>query len=256
MKVVLKTLTGRRGESRASAEYRPGNGVMWAAAALIGAMLADLAETAVDPSSSGEAADIYRVADGQHGQLVLSAYLLLASALLIFPGVYGLARGVVDRGRRFAKVAIVVSFLGALGHAAMAAAYLMWAAMPGDGASESDMVALLERMRGSAAVAPLGIGFIAFPVCILMLFGALLRAGAAPRWVLAPVIAAPVAAIAVPGPESLSPAVALVLLLVATAAVVVRIARGGASAEPHEGSAGPGMPIRTATTALVVVIVG
>src|SRR5262245_41994363 len=96
--------------------YRAGTGAMWAAAALIGAMLADLAETVLDPASSGDAAQIYDAAVEQHGRLVVCGYLLLVSALLVFPGVFGLARGVAGRGRRFAKGAIVVSFLGALGH--------------------------------------------------------------------------------------------------------------------------------------------
>jgi D-alanyl-D-alanine carboxypeptidase len=62
----------------------------------------------------------------------------------------------------------------------------------------------------------------------------------------------------VPGPEYLSPAVALVFLLVAAGAVTLRIARGELpSAEPHgDASAGPAVPLRTtATTALVALLV-
>jgi D-alanyl-D-alanine carboxypeptidase len=235
--------------------YRAGRGVMWAAAALIGAMLADLAETVFDPASSGGAAQVYDAAVAQHGRLVVSGYLLMLSALLVFPGVFGLARGVVGRGRRLAKAAIVIAFVGALGHAALAAAYLVWAAIPGGNAGEAGMVAVIDRIMGSAAVAPLGIGFVAFPVGILMLFAALLRAGVAPRWVLAPVVAAPVAAIVTPGPDYLATAVALVLLLVAAAAVTLRIARGiPQSTEAAEGgSVAPALPIRTTATTVVVV---
>jgi hypothetical protein len=232
MNATLRKLVRRDGDTGAAAPepaYRPGKHVLWAAAALIGAMLADLAETVLDPASSGEAADVYTAAATQHARLVLCAYLLLVSALLVFPGVYGLARGVVGRGRRFASVAVVVSFLGAVGHAALGAAYLIWAAIPGGGAGEQGMVAVIDRIMSSAAVAPLGIGFIAFPVGMLALFGALLRARVAPRWVLWPVLAAPVAAGFTPGPVYLATAVALVLLLVAAVAATVRLARGTAA---------------------------
>ncbi len=229
MNSILEKITRRPGDGSAApveARYQPGKGVMWAAAALIGAMLADLAETVLDPASSGEAADCYDAALRQPGRLVLCGYLLIVSALLVFPGVYGLARGVAGRGRRWAKVAAVVSFLGAIGHAALGAAYLLWAAVPGDGGSEGEMVAVLDRMMSSGAVAPLAIGFIAFPVGILAMFGALLRSRVAPRWVLAPVVAAPVAAIVTPGPSYLATALALVLMLVAAVAVTARLAQG------------------------------
>jgi D-alanyl-D-alanine carboxypeptidase len=228
---------------------------MWAAVALIGAMLADLAETVLDPASSGEAAQIYDAAVQQHGRLILCGYLLLVSALLVFPGVYGLARGVAGRGRRFGNAAIVVSFLGALGHAALGGAYLMWAAVPGEGSSRSEMIAVLDRIMGSPAVAPLGIGFIAFPVCMLLLFAALLGAGAAPRWVLGPVLAAPIAAIVTPGPDYLATMLALVLLLVAAVAVTVRIASGAPEPDRRELQVGAVVARTTATVVLSLALV-
>ena len=54
---------------------------LWGAAALIAAMLADLAETVFDPASSGEATDVYEAAVHDHGRMVLCGYLLLASAV-------------------------------------------------------------------------------------------------------------------------------------------------------------------------------
>jgi D-alanyl-D-alanine carboxypeptidase len=247
----------RRGDAvtvAAAPGYRAGRGGMWAAAALIGAMLADLAETVLDPASSGEAAHVYDAAVEQHARLILCGYLLLISALLVFPGVYGLARGVAGRGRRCANAAIAVSFLGALGHAALGGAYLMWAAIPGEGAGRTEMIAVLDRIMGSAAVAPLGIGFVAFPVGILLMFAALLRAGAAPRWVLAPVLAAPVAAIVTPGPDYLATTLALLLLLVAAVAVTVRIRRGVSSPDRAELRVGPAVARTTATMALTLAL--
>jgi D-alanyl-D-alanine carboxypeptidase len=252
MNATVDKILGRPGVRGAASEpgYRAAPGALWAAAALVGAMVADLAETLVDPASSGEAAQVYDAAAGQHGRLLLSGYLLLVSALLVFPGVFGLARG-VRRGRRLANAAIVVSFLGALGHAALAALYFVWAAVPGGGSAESEMVAVIQRTMDSGAVKPLGIGFIAFPVCILLLFAALLRARVAPRWVLALVVAAPVAAAAAPGPESVGPALALVLLLAATAVVTIRIARG----TPAAGEAGPALGAQVARTTAATALV-
>jgi D-alanyl-D-alanine carboxypeptidase len=255
MNATLEKILGRPGVRDAASEpgYRAAPGALWAAAALIGAMVADLAETLVDPASSGEAAQVYGAAAGQHGRLLVSGYLLLVSALLVFPGVFGLARGVC-RGRRLANAAIVVSFLGALGHAALAALYFVWSAVPGGGSTESEMVAVIQRTMDSGAVKPLGIGFLAFPVGILLLFAALLRARVAPRWVSALVVAAPVAAAAAPGPESAGPAVALMLLLAAAAVVTIRIARG----TPTQGGTPPGQALgatvarTTAATALVL----
>ena len=64
---------------------------MWAIAALVGAMVADLAETIIDPANSGNATKIYDAALDQHGRMVLSAGLLLASSVLIVPGVNGIS---------------------------------------------------------------------------------------------------------------------------------------------------------------------
>ena len=199
---------------------------LWGAAALIGAMLADLVETVVDPASSGEAAKVYQASVEHHGLMVLCGYLLIASAVLIFPGVLLLARSVHGRGRRVAKVAVGISFAGALGHTALGTAYLAFAAMPGSSADEAQVVATLERMMGSPTLAPLAIGFIAFPVALLTLFAALIRARVAPRWMAVPLAAAPVAAIAAPGGDVVGTTVALVLLLLSAAVVTTRIARG------------------------------
>jgi hypothetical protein len=231
--------------------YRFGKGAILAAAALMGAMVADLAEMVLDPASSGDAAQLYDAAVGHHGRLVLSGYLLLVSALLVFPGVFGLARGVIGRGRRLAKGAMAVAFLGALGHATLATAYLICAAIPGGSSGQSEMVAAIDRVQTSAAVAPLAIGFIAFPVSILLLFGALLRSGIAPRWVLAPVVAAPLSEVVMPGPDYLSTVVALALLLLAAAAVTVRIARRELpSAKPAGSGAVRPSPVTTPAPAV------
>jgi hypothetical protein len=217
---------------------------LWGAAALIAAMLADLAETVLDPASSGEVTDVYQAAAHGHARMVLCGYLLLASAVFVFPGVLLLTQGIRARGRRVRKVAVGLGFMGALGHTALATAYLAWATMPGERADEPQVTAAMDRMMSSAAIAPLAIGFIAFPLGIIATHGALLRAGLSPRWVLAPVLAAPVAAIVSPGGDVAGTTIALVLLLFSTAVVASRIARGPtatseATAEPSSGLMAP-----------------
>ena len=202
----------------------------WAAAALTCAIVADLAEDLIDPANSGSATKVYAAASLHHGRLIASAFLVLATAVFIVPGVCGLARLVDDRGRRFGRLAATLALLGALGHAALAAVYLVWAAIPSSGMSRTDLVELIDRINGSgwlAAFAPL---FFAFPLSLVALFVALSRARIAPTWILAPGLAAPVVATAGQSHGTASTAAALVLLLVAQAGVVSRI-YGGRRAE-------------------------
>ena len=154
----------------------------WAAAALTCAIVADLAEDLIDPANSGSATKVYAAASLHHGRLIASAFLVLATAVFIVPGVFGLVRLVDDRGRRFGRLAATLALLGALGHAALAAVYLVWAAIPSSGMSRTDLVELIDRINGSgwlAAFAPL---FFAFPLSLVALFVALSRARVAPTW--------------------------------------------------------------------------
>lgn len=215
---VQAVTTGSVGKGR-----RP---ALWGAAALIAAMVADLVETVIDPASSGEAARVFHATVQHHTLMVLCGYLLLASAIFVLPGVLLLTSDIRARGSRLGTTAVVLGFMGALGHTALATAYLAWASMPGERADDPQVMAALDRMMSSAAIAPLAIGFIAFPLGIIATHGALLRARVSPRWLLAPVLAAPVAAILSPGGDVVGTAVALVLLLIATAVVAVRIAGG------------------------------
>ena len=204
----------------------------WAAAALTCAIVADLAEDLIDPANSGSATKVYAAASLHHGRLIASAFLVLATAVFIMPGVWGLARLVDVRGRRVGRLAAMLALLGALGHAALAAVYLIWAAIPSSGMSRTDLVELIDRINSSgwlAAFAPL---FFAFPLSLVALFLALSRARIAPTWILAPALAAPVVAIAGQSHGTASTAAALVLLLGAQAGVVSRIYGGRRSESP------------------------
>ena len=192
----------------------------WAAVALTCAIVADLAEGLIDPANSGSATKVFAAASLHHGRLIASAFLILATAVFIVPGVWGLARLVETRGRRIGRLAATLALLGALGHAALA---VVWAAIPSSGMSRTDLVELIDRINSSgwlAAFAPL---FFAFPLSLVALFVALSRACIAPTWILAAALAAPVVAIAGQSHGTASTAAALVLLLVAQAGAASRI---------------------------------
>ncbi len=168
------TLWRRSRSDRAVVVDRAARTALWGAAALAVAMLADLAEFVLDPASSGESARIVQASVEHHDKMVICGYLLLASAIFVFPGVYFLTRGLRGRGRRLGQVAVVLGFMGALGHTALATAYLAWAAMPGDSTNQAQVVDIVENMSGSASIAPLAVGFIAFPLALIATMGALL----------------------------------------------------------------------------------
>ena len=151
LSVALIGLAGvtlwRRRRSRGVVVDRGRRTALWGAAALAAAMLADLAEFVLDPASSGKASQIVQASVVHHDKMVICGYLLLASSIFLFPGVFFLTRGLRERGRRLGQVAMVLGFLGALGHAALATAYLSWAAMPGEGTDQAPMVAMRRRAR-------------------------------------------------------------------------------------------------------------
>jgi D-alanyl-D-alanine carboxypeptidase len=190
-------------------------------AALFAALLADLLEFLVDPVSSGDGAKVVAGATEQHGLMVLSAILLLASAAFVVPAVFGLVRLLERRGRTLGWTAMALAVMGALGHAALAASYLLWSSMPAGTGSNAALIAAIDRANDAGSMAILAPLIIAFPVCFVVFFAAMVRGGIAPRWVLAPALAAPVCAIA-----AHSTVAALALLLVASGALAVRVLRG------------------------------
>ena len=189
-------------------------------AALFAALLADLLEFWVDPASSGDGAKVVAAATEQHGRMVLAAILLLASAAFIVPAVFGLVGLLARRGRTLGRIAMVLALMGALGHAALAALYLLWSSMPAAG-SNAALVAAIDRANDAGSMAVLAPLIIAFPVSFVLFFAAMVRGGVAPRWVLAPALAAPVCAIV-----GHSTVAALVLLLVAACALAASVLRG------------------------------
>src|SRR5439155_1082649 len=124
--------------------------VPWAVAAVAAAIVLDLAEDLIDPANTGTAAKVFEAASQQHGRMNASAFLLLATALCVVPGVAGLAALPAGRGRRLGWVAAALALLGGLGHAALAAMYLVWAAIPGTGATQAQLIEVVDRINSSS----------------------------------------------------------------------------------------------------------
>jgi hypothetical protein len=209
--------------------------VVWALVALVAAMVADLIESVIDPANSGEGAKIVAASIEHHDRMVISAFMLLASAAFIVPGVWGLASLIEARGRRIGRAAMVLALLGSLGHAALGGIYLVWSAMPAQTGRQTELIAAIDRTSDAASLAPLFVLFIAFPVSLVVFFIATARAGLAPRWIVVPALAAPASAIAAIGPEPAPTATALVFLLVASCVLAVSLLGrpGTAMSEPR-----------------------
>lgn len=221
-------MTGGRPGSSVGGMHTPRDhltALRWGAAALVAAILADLAEDLVDPTGSGTAAEVFEAASQHHGRTIASAVFLLATSVLIVPAVFGLARTLEGRGRNIGRAAAGLALLGSMGHAALAALYLSWAAMPSSGAGREQLVGVIERIHDSGWVALLLPLIVAFPLSLVTVFVGLVRGRIVPRWVLLPVLAAPVAAAVVPGSDTLSTGTALVLLLIAACGLAARVFR-------------------------------
>jgi hypothetical protein len=197
--------------------------IAWGLGLLAAAMVADLVEALVDPVNSGDGAKVVAAATQHHGRMVVAAILVLLSAAFIAPAIFGLVRLLKGRGRGVGRAAMVLAVLGTLGHAALGGIYLIWASMPADAGTHAELIAALDRANDSSSVAILAPLFIAFPLSLVTFFVATVRGGLAPRWLLAPVLAAPVVGIALGGSQTAGTVAALVLLLVAAAVLATRL---------------------------------
>ena len=196
--------------------------VPWAVGALVAAILADLAEVIVDPAPSGTAAQLVNAAAQDHARMVAAAIFLLASSAFIVPAAFGLVPTLRDHGRSIGRLAMALALLAALGHAALAALYLAFAALPGSGVSRAPLIAVIGAVNESSATALLFPLIMAFPLSLIALFVAMVRGRRAPRWVLVPVVAAPLAAIVAGSQHVVGTGVALACFLVAACALAAR----------------------------------
>ena len=191
----------------------------WGALALIAAILADLAEDLIDPANTSDPDKLFNAAAQHSDRMVISAILLLLTCVAIVPAALWLTRSLTGRGHPTGQFACALAVLGAMGHASLATFYLLVDQMPKGGGDRGEMVALLHRVNDAASFSILAPLVIAFPLAILLSLVAVYRGGIGPRWALAPIIAAPVAALALaPVSQTASTATALILFGVAACA--------------------------------------
>jgi hypothetical protein len=196
---------------------RAGRGSVLAVAALMGAMIADFAETAIDPANTSEGAKFFVAAAHHHDRMLASSMLLLASALFLVPGVFGVVDMLGARGRRLGLVASALALLGGAGHVALAAIYLVFTTIPSSGQPRAQAIALIDHILESGEVKLLAPLAIAFPLAILLALLATVRSRLVGRRLLLLVAAAPIAAVVAPGPDAIKTSCALALFLLASA---------------------------------------
>lgn len=189
--------------------------------ALIAAPAALLISEVTDRGSNNSAQLISYAA--QHpGLAVLSnAFLLLSSALLV-PAAFAVLHLARDRGRRFAEAGAVLAVLGALGHAAFVGFSSVVLNTPqGD---HAQMVALLDRVNHSPALAPVAVCIFAFALSLPLLMIGAWRAGLVPVYV--PAMAAAAVLIEFASVDGMAGGIAKELLaVVAMGWIGVRILR-------------------------------
>lgn len=147
-----------------------------------------LSEVADPLADDGGAAGLFEAAVDHEGALVGSALLLMASSIFLVPAVFGIAHVIPARGAWLAHFGVLFGVLGALGHGAAATHYLVASATRGG--NEGEMVALLERVDSSGAVAAVFPLIFAFAVGMLLLALAAWRAGFASGLVPLAIVAA------------------------------------------------------------------
>ena len=155
--------------------------------------------------------------------MIASVLCLLLTALVV-PAVWGLTRPLVGRGRIPGRIAACLALLGALGHAALSMLYLVWMQLPkGRVADRAEMVDLLDRINNAGTMAIVAPLIIAFPLAFLAFFGSYVRARIVSRWILIPIVAAPVCAILIPVGDVAKTSAALACMLVAATAVALAL---------------------------------
>ena len=114
-------------------------------------------------------------------ELLYSALLLLASAVMTVPAIGGILHQARDRGARLAEFGAFFTLLGALGHTALAVIYLVMRAMAGGDAAE--MAAFEARFNSDPALGIVAMTLIlSFGVGLTLLAWSAWRAGIVGWW--------------------------------------------------------------------------
>lgn len=152
-----------------------------AGAGLAGFTLLLVPQTLIDPMTGS----FLDAAIADPGGLLISALLLLGSALLTFPAIGGILHQARDRGALLADLGALFAALGALGHAALAAMSLLFRSLAGG--DPAQMLAFEERMTGDPALGAVGLVLLlSFGIGLALSAWAAARAGLIGLW--APVL--------------------------------------------------------------------
>jgi hypothetical protein len=139
-----------------------------------------LVDEVIDTGPS-TAQEFYGAAATGGDRLIWAAVVLLLSAVLTIPAIYGIVHQARDRGTVLAHLGGALSMLGALGHTAIATLYVAMLSLAGGGRDE--MLAYADRLLNGTAAAILIVPLIiCFPVGMALLAFAAWRAGLVPGW--------------------------------------------------------------------------
>ena len=130
---------------------------------------------------SSDDAGFYAAALTHPNELLYSALLLLASAVMTVPAIGGILHQARDRGARLAEFGALFTLLGALGHTALAVMYLEMRSLAGGDAAE--MVALETRFNSDPALGIVAMTLIlSFGLGLTLLAWSAWRAGIVGWW--------------------------------------------------------------------------
>jgi len=138
-------------------------------------------QAVIDPAGGGSGEVMYAAATDQRSALIASLALLLISGMLMAPAAVGILHQARDRGAALANVGAVLAVLGGFGHAGIAFFYLL--SLPLAGGDKVEMVAYIERLNASPALAAVAFPLIlCFGLGVLTLPWAAWRAGFVGWW--------------------------------------------------------------------------
>lgn len=201
---------------------------------LLGSAAALVAQDIVAPHAKEDAASMYDAFATHPDTTVASSVILLVSAILLIPAVFGIVHLVRGRGVPLAHVGAALGVLGALGHTAITTATLIFLETPRVG-DRTAMIALLEHVNNSAAI-----NLVIFPLIVSFGFGMLLlslalwRARVVRAWVPALVIGAVALHFGAPEDMVAASVAASVLGGIAFGYVGLRVLRMSDAAWEHE----------------------
>lgn len=140
----------------------------------------------IDPTGDSSGAAMWEAATRHRTALFTSAALLILSGILTLPATLAIMRQARDRGAWLADVGGAAAVLGGIGHVGIGFFYVLAGAL--HGGRQAEMVAYIDRLNGSTALAAMAFPLIAcFSIGMFLLPWAAYRAGIVARW--SPIVA-------------------------------------------------------------------